>query len=329
MSYILDALRKSEQERRRGEVPDVLTDQVLGAPAGKRTGPGRGRTIGWLLAVLLLGGLGVAAWLRPVPPESGPTEADAAGDMRPRNAVREPAAASPVPSVPVTATPMAAAGGQSATDPLHDTNAAFRNRLTGLARAFTERSAAATSTGAPGNTQQPAAAPPIPARSAEAAGQVQADPLGDIRAALRTRPPTGDTLSSAEALPSSPDLPDNQDMLAKVPAERDSDRPVMAAADAPGLPTVAVPDPEPALPDVKALPWSVQKNLPDISLSVHIYSADPDKRLVRINGVSAREGVTLDDGLQVVSITPVGVELSWKGQRFSMASTAGWRALGQ
>ena len=39
MSYILDALRKSEKERRRGEVPGVLSQQDAPYPARKRRSP--------------------------------------------------------------------------------------------------------------------------------------------------------------------------------------------------------------------------------------------------------------------------------------------------
>lgn len=61
MSYILDALRKSEKERQRGKVPDLLTVQVPDTPR-----PGKSPVLLYLLLIALLLNAGIlVAWLRP------------------------------------------------------------------------------------------------------------------------------------------------------------------------------------------------------------------------------------------------------------------------
>ncbi len=60
MSYILEALRKSDQQRQRGAAPTLLAGPAI-APAPKQTAY-------WaygLLAVLLLGAGIAIGWLRP------------------------------------------------------------------------------------------------------------------------------------------------------------------------------------------------------------------------------------------------------------------------
>ena len=74
MSYILDALKKSEKERQRGQVPDLLTGQDTVPPGTKRR-------VVWpylLLAALLLNAALLLLWKYPSQPkktnESGPSK---------------------------------------------------------------------------------------------------------------------------------------------------------------------------------------------------------------------------------------------------------------
>jgi general secretion pathway protein B len=70
--------------------------------------------------------------------------------------------------------------------------------------------------------------------------------------------------------------------------------------------------------DVNELPPSVRQDLPDINISGHIYSDEPDSRIVNINGLIARGGETVDVDLKVVEITETGVIFSYRGFRFHM-----------
>ena len=87
MSYILDALRKSDQQRRRNAAPTLLTLQpsavVRKRPAYVTYG---------LLAVILIGGGVVIGWLRPWQPEP---------------ATVKPVESKPIESKPVPAAPAA------------------------------------------------------------------------------------------------------------------------------------------------------------------------------------------------------------------------------
>lgn len=104
--------------------------------------------------------------------------------------------------------------------------------------------------------------------------------------------------------------------------------PAPAPISAPTAPVVAAPTraqepPEPVfdpgVPDLRELPASVRARLPALTLSVHIYSATPAGRMANINGQMLREGQQLG-GLQLRSITPRGVILSFEGQEFHLNS---------
>jgi general secretion pathway protein B len=64
------------------------------------------------------------------------------------------------------------------------------------------------------------------------------------------------------------------------------------------------------------LPSSVQQSLPPFTISVFIYSEDPNYRMVKINGQMLREGQDLTNGLKLKEITPDGVIFSYQNYRF-------------
>ena len=77
MSLILEALRKSEAERRRGQTPDLLTDAIPVTPAARR------RTPNWTVLLPVTGAalitlLLVLWWLRPA--EEPAPDGNAAND---------------------------------------------------------------------------------------------------------------------------------------------------------------------------------------------------------------------------------------------------------
>jgi len=66
------------------------------------------------------------------------------------------------------------------------------------------------------------------------------------------------------------------------------------------------------------LPSPVKQNLPEFSVSVFLYSNDPDSRLARINGQSLKEGQYLSEGLKLEEIVPDGVIFSYRKYRFHL-----------
>jgi len=114
MSYILDALTRSEQERNRGSVPDVHTVQ---APFRQTEAPRRSHAGLLVVSVLLAGGGAAAAgWLHVQDPDRGKSasmQAEPVAIGRPQVLAAAatpsipafpdpPAAKDPQPSVPVT-----------------------------------------------------------------------------------------------------------------------------------------------------------------------------------------------------------------------------------
>ncbi|UTW12199.1 general secretion pathway protein GspB [Marinobacterium rhizophilum] len=72
------------------------------------------------------------------------------------------------------------------------------------------------------------------------------------------------------------------------------------------------------LPFRRQLPVDVQRSLPELVFSVHIYSADPASRRVKIGERMMREGQRITPQLRLEEIIPKGVILSYEDYRFRM-----------
>jgi general secretion pathway protein B len=70
--------------------------------------------------------------------------------------------------------------------------------------------------------------------------------------------------------------------------------------------------------DINELPLSVREDLPDILIAGHIYSNDPESRIININGHIIREGQTVAEGLKIIEIIPSGAVFSYRGHVFSV-----------
>jgi len=60
----------------------------------------------------------------------------------------------------------------------------------------------------------------------------------------------------------------------------------------------------------------VQDAIPNMSVSMLVYSRNPGERWININGAKRREGQEVSSGLKVEEITPDGAIFSYQGQRF-------------
>jgi general secretion pathway protein B len=134
-----------------------------------------------------------------------------------------------------------------------------------------------------------AAAPlpvPVPAEPPPAADSTLADEAASIAPAM----------PAANAPPPAPDptlLPDASVTYAPAPA---SDNP----------------------PSIDEMPAQATAGLPQLSVDLHIYTDDPAKRAVFINGRRYQQGAVLAEGPTVEEITRDGVVLSYRGQRFQL-----------
>ena len=78
----------------------------------------------------------------------------------------------------------------------------------------------------------------------------------------------------------------------------------------------APPDPYEGIPNQRQLAIELQRELPDMSISVHVYSAKPGSRLVRIDNTVYREGDFVASELKLEEITPNGMIMSFRDTRF-------------
>jgi general secretion pathway protein B len=62
----------------------------------------------------------------------------------------------------------------------------------------------------------------------------------------------------------------------------------------------------------------VPSGLPELSVDLHVFAADPAKRAVFINGRRYTQGATIAEGPVVEEITREGATLSWRGRRFTL-----------
>jgi len=85
------------------------------------------------------------------------------------------------------------------------------------------------------------------------------------------------------------------------------------------------PDSRPRLPTAAELPVAIQRGLPGIRISAHIYSDKPASRMVIINDKTLREGETVAGGLTIEEITRDGVIFRFQARRFRMSKLKVWR----
>jgi len=160
---------------------------------------------------------------------------------------------------------------------------------------------------------QPAAEAPVESATppaAPAAGPVAAP---EVRALAR---------ETASAEPVAPpavesDLPDRP-FAAQAPQVPAAEAQVPAVApqaeQLPAKPSRIVADP--ALPTLDQLLGAGTLDLPPLNLDLLVYNESPSVRFVVINGRKYREGAQLTEGPALESITPEGVILGSRGQRF-------------
>ncbi len=70
------------------------------------------------------------------------------------------------------------------------------------------------------------------------------------------------------------------------------------------------------IPFLRQLPAEVRVRIPEIHISYHAYFFDAARRMVSIDGKIFREGNIIDGDLKLVWITPSGVVLQYKNWRF-------------
>lgn len=90
------------------------------------------------------------------------------------------------------------------------------------------------------------------------------------------------------------------------------------------LSTEAVPEAEVAsavveperVPHYRELPFDIQQEVEGVKFSVHLYSPNPARRLVKINGIVHREGSEISPGLVLDEVTQKGAIFTYRNYRF-------------
>ncbi|MEP1553493.1 MAG: general secretion pathway protein GspB [Paraglaciecola sp.] len=75
---------------------------------------------------------------------------------------------------------------------------------------------------------------------------------------------------------------------------------------------------------IDQLPVWVLTELPNMSFSAHMYASDDAERWVRVNGTRMVEGDMIESAVEIISISPQQVILSYKGHKFIMDALTDW-----
>jgi general secretion pathway protein B len=285
MSLILEALKKSEQQRRLGEAP------TLGSPVVSTR---RRRSLLPVLAVLIVIGVGAGWWLSRQPAEPPAT---------------------PAPPISAEKTVPGKPGDAQSTKPGQPAATAAANQERLKAEAAKRKAEQAKRIEALGNAKQtpPLGLPNANLPAAAMAPRKPGDPLPHTVPA-KTPPAEGVThppKTDATAVAPKPD--------AKTPPPEATPTPESAAASAPPPAktpaTAAAPDAS-TLPTIWELPFATRKDIPALDLSMHVYSSDPKQRFVVIKGDRHVEGDEVASDLVLREIRQDGLVLEYKGQKF-------------
>lgn len=304
MSYILDALRKSEQERHREQLPASGSSRlVMPARAPKPTGIKM-----LLVAVLLINAVAIGAGAiylfnradEPQPvaafsPEE-PSLPDNEGDQdwypeapMPRNGLPLPQRVVPVEAMsdfgdePSSILPDV--GYVNAPD-----SSTLSERLDRRLEQLRPRDRLAEVPNVTNRDQQPAR-----------------------QSAQQTQP--------ASSLPD--DIIRPSDQRNNPPARQAAATAPPAVSEAPAVAATAVVS-APAAQDINTLPDDFRRQLPALTFNSHIYSSDPGSRRIMINNAYLREGQRFE-GLSIREITGDGVILYKSPHTFSVPVIRDWK----
>jgi general secretion pathway protein B len=270
MSYILDALKKADKERKRGTVPNLSTDQD--PPIQK---PKKRSLLFYILIVALLINAGVFFfWLNPW--KTKKTTIIAKTPFVVKSDIHEKASSTGSSDIQ----------SQSETESIHPKKTA-PSAIHSAKKDAQHELQSTIPTQKPAETKEQKQTAPILTTKEE--DEEAPDGSSNLLQPQEHAAPPTTALSPPSAEPTT------------------SDKQVQSP----------LPLPEPfRLYDLKSLPASVKEGLPDINISVFVYSDDPSSRVVKINGHTVREGQELTDGLKVEKIVPEGVIFKYEDYRF-------------
>ena len=335
MSYILDALTKSQRQRREAPAPTLDTPQLM-APSAKRSRGGQG-------VAVALGSVGVALGIYLLvsePREPAPSTASTSGV---RSAgIGDPAGPSPLAArVADRPEPTEQRGqGQGRSQREAPTTSASRASppaytppgnvapVKNTATAVAGRETAAAAGDAVGGIGTRAVRETAPGRSPAAPAPV----LSETGLAGRDAAPLGEASSASRQL--------LMEMLARqrqLDAESRAHSATRGTATDPGNQLALAsngapaarsetPAASPDMPPEKTplrlfeLPEALQETALSLRINAHVYAEIPSDRMVIINMSRYREGEQIKEGPRIDAITSTGAILSYQSERFYLGT---------
>lgn len=300
MSLILDALRKSEWERQRGVVPTIYSSHH---PVGQRS-----QRAAWSILILTTCAvtfLGVYAW------SGGSVGVVDNALLTARNAGAEPttSAAAAVPAkvvAPAAAIPDAADETQTpVSEPAQqhalEVAAVQPQSDPGNTSAGTSKTSAGS-----GETETPAEAeqPPQPIEPrhppkqlAHAGVETKSPPRNDVRQRARQQTAVRASGSGRKvAAPAIRSVPPAAASRRETESPSGSDR----------------------VPMLWELPESITRTIPELQVTMHVYSDNASNRFLRLNGENYHEKDRIAQGLVLEMINEEGAVMNYKGTRFQL-----------
>lgn len=308
MSYILDALKKSERQRQLKQVPTLETLHDTGGPKPRR------RRWPWAMAaIVLVNAVALAVLFRSIPEKRV-------------MAVSEPPAALPPSVQPVRPSAPPLALGQMPKQPASRQSPGQSSRQPPQPSPL-----ASVPPRPPGHSPGPPAVPtPI---SRKPAAPVPTAPTRPPTRAGRPAVPQAQTLEVARVPAAATRAGSALDKSARSVPQPPSAGPSRVSVSLPRPQTAIVPEtefaPEPERPASQAAsgpgreipllqetPFEFQRHVPHLRIDALVYSEDAAGRMAFIGNHKYIEGQQVEGNLRVERITREGVILSYQGQRF-------------
>jgi hypothetical protein len=279
MSIILDALKKLEQKRRQGSIPDITTIHMpehLPREEKKKIWPYM------IFAALLINAAVLLIWISGIM-----NRPDQRSDTKTMNAASVTASAEPVLTAQNETPGQTALSDETPEDVKADSPAGV-NIPNKPAEKDTESVTAASDQ----------------VDAVDEAGKPPADAA------------TEDSGTSGFPVTITPSPEEVERLREEIAAERasikDTAESLTAPEPEPGSPVTDAT----GLTDFSRLPANIRKELSGLTISGHIYSNDPSSRLVNIDGLIFHEGEKASNGLLIEEIAMDGVIFRYKGHRF-------------
>jgi len=295
MSYILEAIKKADQKRKLGSVPDVHTIHEMPPVAARRL------LWPYIVAVCLFVNVALITWWLH-PREAPVVEKTVTAVVPPKT----PAAVRKVTKRSIAAVPRPAdKSGLKAVSPPPSKTAVVQGAAVKTAQRRAEK------------PSLPGPSAVIPAGGSKTVKITDAGPLNHPAPAPRKHEAA--KVRKAASQPTVPSLAVKSPAAHPAAMERIGGTPLPAFGQDDHLIEQQRRKKAAALaeiPFLRQLPAEVRVRIPEIHISYHAYFFNAARRMVSIDGKIFREGNIIDGDLKLVWITPSGVVLQYKNWRF-------------